>query len=56
MTLADKIKTVVATVVSGLIALGVLDVGQGDAVSALVASAVALYAALSVKPLGPASS
>lgn len=55
MTTADKIKTVVATVVSGLIALDVIDLGQGDAITALVASAVALYAALSVKPLGPAT-
>jgi hypothetical protein len=54
--LADKIKTVVATVLSALVAFGVLDVGQGDAITALVAAALTLYAALSVKPLGPAGS
>lgn len=55
MTLADKIKTVVSTVLAGLVALGVLDVGQSNAVTGVVVAVLTLYAALSVKPLGPAT-
>lgn len=55
MTLADKIKAAVGTVVSTLVTFGVLDAGQSDAVNALVVAAITLYVALSVKPLGPAT-
>lgn len=55
MTLADKIKAAVATVVSTLVTFGVLDAGQSDAVNALVVAGLTLFAAFSVKPLGPAS-
>lgn len=55
MTLADKIKAVVSTIAAALVTLGVLDVGQSDAISAIVVAALTLYAAFSVKPLGPAS-
>lgn len=55
MTLADKIKAVVSTIAAALVTLGVLDVGQSDAISAIVVAGLTLYAAFSVKPLGPAS-
>lgn len=55
MTTADKIKAAVATIVSALVTFGVLDVGQSNAVNGVVVAALTLYAALSVKPLGPAA-
>lgn len=55
MTTADKIKAAVATVVSTLVTFGALDAGQSDAVNAVVVAALTLYAAFSVKPLGPAA-
>ena len=55
MTLADKIKTAVGTVLSVLVTFGVIDAGQSDTITGLVVGAIALYLSLSVKPLGPAS-
>lgn len=55
MTLADKIKASVATIVSALVTFGVLDAGQSDAVNAVIVAVLTLYAAFSVKPLGPAT-
>lgn len=55
MTIQDKIKTAVGTVLATLVTFGVLDAGQSDAVSGVVVAAITLYLSLSVKPLGPAS-